>query len=519
MKGRRRSLPGVGNPDIKGGNVRGAAEEFRLSSLFPEHNGTRGPFPKQAQIYAAMRSGELQGGGAIYQGGKGSGKTFTGAAADIWVHHKWPGTKSLIGRESYPSLCTSTAQEFFDMLGRLPSQLVAGYSRPSKNSMGHVDWKVGGVTLLCSLSNSDTWESANLGFVWVDEFHRQLAQRIRDLISRLRQPEGPRCLLGTTNPAGKGVAYDLAHPDGKGAKAAKAEAARKGIPFKYPWLWMEASSIENPALPQDYLDRLVAIYGFNTPAYKRWVLGQSSALEGAVFTEFDPNPEAMIHVVPPFDLPEDWLYGRGLDYGLANPTAVVWAACSPENDWFVFDGHYQPGWAIPDHARVILEKDAYVVEKGARMRRHPADPSMFARIHVDKLSGRQYSNADEFHENGVKLTPGNNDRKPGLAKVAELIAVDLKRAHYITLQPGAPRLFIFDIPANEPLIQELANLQWEKPEGSLNKDRPDDTEKKNDHAYDALRYLLNDTPEMRRTEQVRRPGRVRETSRGPRVGY
>ncbi len=383
-RGPRRGLPGVGNPDIKGGAKK--PDEFRLSSLFPEYNGERKPFPKQDQIYAAARAGLLTGGGVVYQGGKGSGKTISGAAFIIWCHHVWPGCRTLIGRESYPSLLTSTAAEFFDML---PDHLVASASKPSKNSMGHVNWKIGGETLLCSLSNSDTWESANFAGVWVDEAHRQNPTIIRDLVSRLRQLNGPRCGVFTTNPGGKNFLYHMAHPEGKDSKAVRAKNARDGGSKRHPWLWIEASSVENPTLPQDYLDRLISIYGYMTPAYRRWVLGQSSALEGAVFTEFDPNPEAFIHVVPAWELPPEWLYGRGLDFGLANPTAVVWAACSPENDWFVFDSHYQAEWTVPEHANVIREKDSMVTDRGGRIRRYPADPSMFARIHVDKLSGRQ----------------------------------------------------------------------------------------------------------------------------------
>ncbi len=55
----------------------------------------------------------------------------------------------------------------------------------------------------------------------------------------------------------------------------------------------------------------------------------------------------------------------------------------------------------------------------------------------------------------------------------ELIAVSPERMHYASLTKGAPRLFIFDTPSNENLIQELANLEWEKPEGDINMDRPD----------------------------------------------
>jgi PBSX family phage terminase large subunit len=460
------------------------ARTLQLSELFPEFRGNRGPFPKQEQILSTIRAGYLTGGGAVYQGGKGSGKTIMGAVATIWAHHvpKWRGLLSLIGRESYPSLLTSTGKEFFDMVHQLPDSMVKAATKPSKNSMGYVDWAVGGTTLVCSLSNADTWESANLGWAWVDEAHRQNPRIIGDLESRLRQIEGPRVMLCTTNPAGRGWLYKMAHPDSKERRE--------------NWMWVEATSLENPALPQDYKQRLINRYGLNTPAYKRWVLGQSTALEGSVFTEFDEDPNHCIHVIPPIELPKSWVWGRGLDYGIVNPTAVVWAAKDHEGNWWVDDCHYAPEkpehrefWDVEAHAKEILEKDEKYDPSMV-----PADPSIFAKIHRDRADGHMYSTADEFYEHGVDLTPADNDRQSGLQMLIDLIRVDPERCHPVTLNEGAPRLFITDRQENEPLIQELLSLLWARPDGTTEQGRPDDSQKKDDHAFDALRYLVKEHP-------------------------
>lgn len=476
---------------------------FRLSHLFPEFKGNRGPLPQQDRVFQWTRSGEVTGGGIVYQSGKGGGKTLTGSAWIIWLHHtpKYQGLTTLIGRETYPALGTSTSDEFFKMIARLPDGMIKSASKPGKNNMGWVEWAVGGKTLLCSLSNSDTWESANLGAAWVDEGHRQNERIIRDLMSRLRQPEGPRTILFTTNPAGKAWYWHLAN-----------ESSKTRDPN---WRWIETASDENPTLPPDYIARLIRLYGYNTPAYRRWVKGESSALEGAVFTEFDPQPTNQIHVVPAFELPKFLPRGRGLDHGLANPTAVVWGAYFPQDDaFFIYDAHYQAGWTIPQHAEIIREKDG-----GHLMKWVPADPSMWAKIHTDRRTGNPYSNADEYGQNGVSMYPANNDRRVGLNRMHELIAVDPDRAHYATGNMGAPRLYIFDKPALEPVIQELSNLEWDRPEGSANRDQPDDVRKKNDHAYDALRYLVTDVVRAAVQEVARKEATVRVTSRGSYVGY
>ncbi len=465
-------------------------EDFYLSKLFPEHNGIHAPLAKQAAILDAIGSGQLRGGGGVYQGGKGSGKTLIGGAATIWVHHQWPGTTSLIGRESYPALLTSTADEFLSMVRRMPDRCIKNLTKPSKNSMGVVEWAppINGKTLLCSLSNSDVWESANLGFAWVDEAHRQNERICGDLETRLRQQEGPRCILYTTNPGGRGWLFNKANPVGSAARLARGGA--------FPWLWVEASTLENPTLPPDYHERMVRRYGMDTPAYKRWVKGMSTALEGSVFTEFDDKPEHLVHVVPVIELPRDWARGRGLDFGLVNPTAAVWGAFDPEGSLWIDRVHYEPStpekrqfWTIERHAEAILDYDE-VFEPTI----FPADPSIFAKIHQSEATGAHYSTADKFWENGVQLYPGNNDRQAGLQALLDLVAIDLDRTHPVSLKAGSPRFFVLDRQENEPLIREFMALQWARQEGTAEAGRPDDCQKKDDHAYDATRYLVMDSP-------------------------
>ena len=298
-------------------------------------------------------------------------------------------------------------------------------------------------------------------------------------------------MLFTTNPAGKGYLWKMACDDSKSHRV-HPETGRK------MFMWVEAASDENPTLPQDYLDRLVARYGFNTPAYKRWVKGMSSALEGSVFTEFDPHPENCMHVVPSgIEIPQEWEWGRGMDYGMVNPTAVVWAAKDPEGNWWVDKCHYAPEapeqrdqWSVELHAEAIKRIDATY----DNLTLTPADPSMFAKIHTDGMSGVLFSTADEFYEHGVSIYPADNNRESGLSLMLDLMMVDKERCHPVTLTPGSPKLFILDRECNQPLIQELGSLLWAKPDGTTEKGRPDDCMKKNDHAYDALRYLVKDSP-------------------------
>lgn len=482
---------------------------FKMTDLFPEYEGKRRPLPNQEQIFRALRAGQLTGGGAVYCGGKGSGKTIMGAAWDISIHHvpEWQGCDTLIGRETYPALKTSTEREFFKIVERLPDGMVKRVVRDPK-AMSVVEWAVGGATFLCSLSNSDAWESANLGGAWADEAHRQDPQIVGDLETRLRSNIGPRAMLLTSNPAAQWYGWRWANPESRERRQHECLDGLCPDPCplrgRVPWLWVQASSRDNPTLPPDYIARLIARYGFNTPAYRRWVLGDSAALEGSVFTEFIPHVEDLVHVVPAQigdNLPrgaDGWTWGRGMDYGMVNPTAVVWGAWDPCGNLWVDRLHYRPEkpehrhlWSVEAHAEVIRETDALYDDA---VQLYPADPSMFAKLHTHHATGALYSTADKFFDNGVMLTRADNDRESGLSLLLDLMAVQPNLLHPVTLELGSPKLFLIDRECNEPWGREFQNAVWARPEGTTDQGRPDDIVKKDDHAIDATRYLAKEDP-------------------------
>lgn len=482
---------------------RGGDEEFDLNNLFPAHPRLpdRGPFRKQAEVYRKIQDGSCKGGGIVYQGGLGAAKTMCGAAAVIMVQHAFPGTVSAVGRETYSALVTSTYDEFAKMLSRMPRALVKTHSRPGKNAIGWVEWAIGGKTFFLSLSDVTNWASANFGFEWIDEGHLQDPVIIEKFGKRLRQEEGPRVQLITTNPYGHFYCYQWAHP--------KSKTRRES------WHWIESSSLENPALPKDYIDRLLEAYPPGTLAYRRWVLGQAAALEGSVFGDiFDPSPESAVHVVPDFEIPRTWDRGRGLDWGVDNPCAVTWGAIDQyeTESWWIYRSYQQSGLAAEEQGRRILE-----MEKNEGIRWTPSDPEIFRRIHpVPGLPQVHSSTADEFIRVGCKVTPANNSRRYGLDLLFKLMALDQGLHHPIRARPPAPRLFILNNESNEELIDCLEGLQWVGE--SANRGSPDDVKKKDDHLYDALRYLVAERPQMIARDPIRYRGPAHHRRKGY-VGY
>lgn len=477
--------------------------KFDLSHIFPFKEGIAlGPFPKQRWVYEKIRSGEAMDGGIVYQGGKGCAKTICGAAAVIMVHNGMPGEDGLpmfqgctsaVCRESYPALMTSTWDEFRQMLDRMPRDLIQMVREPSSNSMGIIEWALGGRTFFLSLSDERTWASMNLGLAWVDEGHLQNSKIVKKLSERCRQDRSPRLVLVTSNPAGRFYAWQWAH-----------EKSKDRLPG---WFMIESSMFENPALPKGYIDRMEAMYPPGTPGHRRWVLGQSAALEGTAFEGFYPEPSDVIHVIPVVHIPEEWPRGRGLDWGIDNPCVVQWAAKSPSGSFYVYRGHTRNGMPVSWHADQIneLEKDENIVWT-------PADPEIFRAVHWPDGSTAPMSTAMQFRNNGTRLTRANNNRKLRLERYLELMTVDPEEIHPITLKKGAPHLYILDTVDNEELIDCLATIKWREAPKTGSSDSPDDVEKKNDHWYDALGYLVVEVPELPDRAPIRgRPAAARGT--------
>lgn len=466
----------------------------------PDKGLERGPYPNQQRVFDLISRGECEGGGIVWQSGKGGSKTICGAATTIWASLRWQGLRSAVCRESYPAIVTSLWPDFEEMLKRVPDRLIAQVHEPSVNSMGWIDWTLGGTTLFLSLSNSGTWESANLGFVWVDEGHLQDGAIVEKLLTRIRQAGSPGCVLLTTNPGGQNYAWEWAHPDSESRLPA--------------FHWIETSSLDNPALPDFYTRRLLAMYPPGSLAYDRWVLGKSTALEGSVFGEvFDPDPIRMVHVIPDFPIPDDWPRGRGIDSGIDNPTAVVWGALF-ENAWYIYRVYRARGLAASAHAERIL-----ALEENENVYWTPADPEIFRKIHpVPGLPEVFESTSDHFLKAGCRVTPANNDRRTGKDRLFELLAPDTERIHPCHLKPPAPRLFILNNQSTKPLVTCLEGLQWAPEAKTGSRGAPDEIRKKDDHEYDALRYLVMEVPDMPFRDAVARRDRVKRGSRGYR-GY
>jgi PBSX family phage terminase large subunit len=236
---------------------------------------------------------------------------------------------------------------------------------------------------------------------------------------------------------------------------------------------IRAPSMENVHLPDGYVDTLLA--SWSEERIKREIMGSDDVFEGQIYNEFDRS----VHVIKPFRLPEDWVRRIGCDHGFRNQAAWIYGAVSPDGDLYIYREFYEKEFLIEDICKANKKLFGNEVIEQARM-----DPSTRA---ASGTTGK--SDWDAYIENlpsGFPLLLANNEVSQGIDRVKSYLKPDKR---------GKPRLYVFDTCGS--LLDEMAQYKW-KEQPTSQQDRANVKEepvKHNDHAVDALRYLVMTCPE------------------------
>ncbi len=188
---------------------------------------------------------------AIYQGGYGSGKTWSGALLGILLAQKYPGIKGLVGAKTFKLVSETTLQTYFEHLRNMKIDY-------EFNKTDHkIKFKNSSEIMFKYLDEPESLKSLNLGFVEIEEVSDVPEASFFMLLSRLRQSGIPRYrLFGHTNPEpNKGWIYKHFVENEK-------ENYRLLI----------APTTENIHLPDEYIDNMKD--KFDPDYYKINVLGQ-----------------------------------------------------------------------------------------------------------------------------------------------------------------------------------------------------------------------------------------------------
>lgn len=198
--------------------------------------------------------------------------------------------------------------------------------------------------------------------------------------------------------------------------------------------------------------------------------------------------ETIYRADPPYPIPHNWKIIVGMDYGARNPTAVTWYAIDPYRRFWAFDEFYTPlnqlRGGLPELARYLLNHPYYT-----RARFIVADPSIFNRgqnvITTKETNQKSYgtlmSVAELLQKEGVhKIQRGNNDRITGITRVHQMLNYRGE---------GLTKPYIFFGKKCQKMWWELCNLIY-KLDDKESKNADEDVVKRNDHAFDELKYSL-----------------------------
>lgn len=441
------------------------------------------PHDQRRSVLAAMRAPVV----TLVKGGERSGKSqglkeltlamalggdhpvvrAWGAVNDLPIHTIPPGPA-----EVYATALTSADSrkyhrpDFANLVGDLPhvwrnmtgdgeSSLtitVPGYRKPAIIHFKSID------------QGSRSFQGISLRWVWIDEepeghegkaVYVQCRARVMDQDGRIAISMVPR--LGYT-----WVYEDL-------------ERDRKDNA-----VIIELNSLDNPHLPKERAQSHYASMTEDERAIHQY--GRFRSRAGAIYPHWqagDGDRWGMGHTCEPFEIPRDWTRFRAADFGLDNPTCVLWGALGDDDTLYIYREYYRGnGLSYPWHAARVarIEQGWQLIEDEKEEGREEwiDPPENYERETIECGWGDPASaeGRDAFNAADVAMSPANHDLATGYSSVRDRLRIR---------GDGRPRLKVFTTCRHT--IREM---------GGLLKDpkRIDVIQiKRDDHAPDTLRYM------------------------------
>ena len=213
---------------------------------------------------------------------------------------------------------------------------------------------------------------------------------------------------------------------------------------------------DNPSLDEDTKDRYRKM--FIGVFYQRFILGLWVLAEGIIYPNFDRTK----HCVKSQDIPNrfDCFYVTS-DYGITNPQVFLLCGIktidSKPNVW-ILDEYYNVGVKAVKTDDLFL-RDYKKLIKDLDIKRTIIDPSATSLINLFKVNNIRVKEADNSVIDGINVV---------------LNWLDEGRIHIVAEK--CPNI-----------LKEFDSYVWDSKAQEKGEDKPI---KKNDHALDALRYLL-----------------------------
>lgn len=285
-------------------------------------------------------------------------------------------------------------------------------------------------------------EATQLSYETVQMAVTRLAQRCRDSKGRTAVPK----LILDCNP--RGPRHWLHYV---GVRQLDPES-EKPLPDAEKWARVNWSAYDNLShLPPEYLASLEAL---PQVMKDRMLNGIWRDNQGAVYEEFEED----VHTLEPFEIPSDWKRFRAIDFGFTNPFVCLWGAVDGDGRLYIYREYYKSSVRTRVHAGEILRlsgDEKYVVT----------------------VADHDASERAELEDSGIRTQA---------AKKEVILGIQMVKNRLSIAPDGRPRLFFFR--NLRQLLSEIYDYRWCPSSDSRN--AREEPLKLNDHAMDALRYMV-----------------------------
>ena len=434
-----------------------------------------------------------------------------------WYQNK--NFRGLLIRRTYKQLEKSIiprANEIYKKLGAIYNINEKKWSFPS----GAIIW----CTYLENRKDAESHDTNEYHYIGIDELTHFEEFLYMYMMSRLRStdPTLPAILASASNPGNIGhgwVKKRFIDPEIEGhviIHDLRTDTKRMYIP----------SSIRDNTYLMDndpgYLNRLE-----NLPEAERRakIYGDWEAFTGQVFDEFIPMPDPFdktrpYHVCKPFVIPPYWPKFVSIDWGHQHPTAILWAALSPDGRLYIYREFLKHKLKVS----VWANEFALLSETDGAFKFVKMDPSAWQERGTEntiqqefcKYSGYTVSKADNDRLGGKMLIHEYLRTKPLPARKVDTSLFSVEHAQRILRTSGEaayntymdlflerpeetnlPKLQIFEtctgIIQTLPLCVYDTDAHGKKAEDVKKWDAQEDSQGElsmGDDLYDDLRYLL-----------------------------
>ncbi|MDR2513844.1 MAG: phage terminase large subunit [Christensenellaceae bacterium] len=407
-----------------------------------------------------------------YGGARGGGKSWAIRTKAVLLCLRYPGIKVMIVRRTYPELTANHILPLRELLGAH----IARYHEQRKEyrfSSGST------ITFRYCASEKDmgAFQGLEIDALFLDEA-TQMDERVFQMLTACVRGTNafPKRFYLTCNPGGRGHAW---------FKRLFIDRSFKESENPDEYTFIQALPQDNAALMRaqpDYIDQLKSLPHSLREA---WLYGKWDVFSGQVFAEWRDVPEEYAtgvgtHVIDPIDIPAWWPIYRGFDFGYSKPFACYWASVSPDERIYVIRELYG---IRGDEADAGAQMEPREIAERIRRIEHEsfhgreiigiADPAIFAHDRGESIAQIMAGP----YPAGVIFSKGDHRRLPGLMQVHRRLAFGAD---------GRPMLQVFS--TCKHLIRTLPALVYDE------RDVEDVDTSQEDHAYDALRYILMARP-------------------------